>query len=1008
MQSSFDDFDNNDDVHYEDASDYSQNTDAEGESDDSAVRRPRSMWTDSTDSTDSTGSTDSDGAEGRDAYAARSAGDSPETHKRVLLRAVNDVLNQSYSHKTLFSTLEFDNFRQEVISQVPEMENDPGVYVCGIAVAGPVTDANPSGKEVVDIEDSDDPVEVDAAIDSVLKDLFFHAGGTLVGVLLPRAERLVERERAPKSVVPLSRPADSDSEEPRRPLASVIGLPADYDRRSGVSPSFLKESASKYPDSPWRSTCSKLAALASRYFDSESLDSDKFAALRRLFFLSLNVDKEAGAAFEAAGSFESLIENIQDSVDEASPDSELFDFDVLEEAYNNLNNRLLLEQKTQGELEEITQLILLEFARRLNAADAETISADSDFDREYQLITKYVVSERFANRQFNPDFSDFDDFEREFYRVAGPRAATTTAKLVELFRNAGGRFMEVAQQTSELTVDASTMSRGELIKKVVAENFKDGLDLSSADDLSRFVDICAASGQDLNMPEEKLRSVISRCTTTVDGRVYSIADKNKKELKQAIEALMRVGAAVVYYEAYFAKYESRLVAANIVNWRVLRAVLAGCFPKYFFYEYYFESKRSELTEFGKVRGEILRLWGGVADITVEKLADRVNIPEDRLRQALDVDFDEFAPSEKGYTRLTTDSSPLSTDEEESLNDGFVSGFTYELPCVVASGKEFSALLSEGVLPSVEKEEKRSTTKSAAQSSPLRGRRKSANATSKAVSDDDVSVTQTVFDGFAPVESVAEEQEEPVVEPAPKKSSSSKRASKATTETAPVDWRKHANLIARILSTQFKNGLALSDLELFREKAAAADLTLGDSDDEVMQLIKRVGFVCEDRVYVVSQKTKAAVMEIVDAWFNNGGSVIFYDAFFNRHQDVLTKGGIPTVAVLENRLRKYYPDAVFEDQYFEAVDDERELSIKIREDVFSVWDGSSSKRLNDLVEAVYVPRDVLERTLGKDSDNFTVRSNGYWSRVMKGSLAKKRVVPRRKTAKRRSDSDSSAS
>ena len=181
---------------------------------------------------------------------------------------------------------------------------------------------------------------------------------------------------------------------------------------------------------------------------------------------------------------------------------------------------------------------------------------------------------------------------------------------------------------------------------------------------------------------------------------------------------------------------------------------------------------------------------------------------------------------------------------------------------------------------------------------------------------------------------------------------------------------------------------------FRALAAEKNLDLNQSDDELLKLLKRVGFVCDGRLYVVSKKTKEAVVNLVDGWFNRGGGVIYYETFFERHQNEFREAGVVTVEALKNRLWKYLPDYDFskDGEYFTAKEDDRTVFEIVRDDLLLAWDGAAAKRVTELEKMVYAPRRALEKTLRGYRDYFEVLLNGFWKRVdatQKSNGAKKK-------------------
>lgn len=952
--------------------------------------------------------------EPRGTYSPRFSSNEPD-NSRILLKAVNDVLNQYFPLKTLFADVEFDCFRDKVVESVSEMVNDPSGFLAEIK-----PDADLSSQ-----------ASIDAEIDNVLRELFFHAGGTLVNALRPREERIqhvaeylaahrgsisFRLNRRPKtrddfvletlwSGVPADSPSSVEADfancsesfdglsEPSRPVAaegedsSSSFAKREEDDETSRSAPYVEGNESWFP------SYRKAAEISARYFHGERVPLEKFEVFRRLFFLASNVANGGRSDFASDSSSESLEESAKDAVEEILEPNADFYVPDLKSIYAKISEGVLLEKKSPTEIDELTQIVLKEIGKKLGLASCDDISDSSDFRDAYLAIAKFVLTRQFQNRRFSDDDSDFDDYYKEFLRVAGSRAVVSKSDVRGYFVAVGGKFHKTTDAESEPDAD-SLLSRGELIKKILFEEFKGGLDLFEHEALERFRRVYEnRSRAELDSSDSKLRAIICRCSTICDGRAYSTTEKNRRFLKRSVEGLVKTGVGATYYEAFFDKKASWLISANISNWRVLRALLASCFPKYFFYEHYFESVQKVEFEFLKVRHEILRVWG--ADDSVrkpEELAQRTYVTVDRIKRALEVDKNDFVSEEDGFARVTTKNKPdvLLGDKklDEMFHDGEDSRPDERYPADGIPGKLLQTLLCDEV------KDNGVSLCAKTVSSKIQLQDDESDDFSNAVAENHASLRES--EGAVPA------LDRTKLDKAENVDNLSVAPSLARdVDVSVAEWRKHANMIAKILSKCFKEGLNISDhsaYELFREKAKEKGLVLDEPDDRLLALLKRVGFVCEGRVHVVSQKTKAQVVGLVDSWFAQGGSVIYFETFFSRHRDLLIKGGVSTVQVLENRLRKYYPECSFFEEYFEQHNDgdERTLAKKIADDITVQWDGKSARRLNDLADSVYIPRDVIEQTL-KEDDNFEVRSNGYW--IRRDTAGKKRVTFKRKISKK---------
>lgn len=891
---------------------------------------------------------------------------------RVLLKAVNDVLNQYFPLKTLISAVEFEVFRDYIFQRVPEFAEDPVAFL-------------PESESQLDLSTVEG---VDKAIDHYLRDLFFHAGGTLIGELEPRKTRLEKR------VAYFSSPEHFDAlcfRMGRRKIRDDLDLVNQFeellhngsvvDRRrlseARVSKGSEESARGKGLDSNdgtqavdqgkkdcvWLSTYRAATEVLERYFDGTSLDVYDFETFRRLFFLR----SRSIASFKDSPVFdEDEYRSVENALGAVFLTFDEFDATRLEELFIKLDDLRLFANKTPAAIDEVLVLALEIFRKHMNKDGVvEFLNHDSDFSSEYLAIAKYVVQKRFPNRRFERDYSDFGDFYHEFLRVAGPKAKATEDEVRSYFVSAGGVFR--VEPTVE-TEDQGPASRSEAVKKVLIEYYPDGIDLFDHSSLMDFCKECAELGFVLEPSDSKVRAAICRSAVLCDLRAWAFSEELKKKLKDTVESLVRNNTQLIYYEPFFDKNEDWLSPEGVSNWRVLRSLIASCLPKYMFYDQYFESAPSNRGEGVKILDEVTRLWGAFsARRTVDELAERSYIPRELIRQLLENTPSFFSPVEDGFI-LTEHFKPLLN--RRPAYEFKLDGFDKKIAKTRSSdfsgdGKAFLKRMLDEVKDRELDVSKSSDLESKDGSSAVSEQTKS----EKIIAEESKSNVRYV--------STADE-----------------------VSTSDGDWRKRANLVARILSQSFKDGLLLSDvkeMERFRKTAEEKNLELSQSDDELLKQLKRVGFVCDGRLYVVSKRAKEIVIDLVDSWFSQDGSVVYYESFFERWQDVLDGAGVVSVDVLKNRLQKYLPNYVFsDDEYFTSSDDGRTLFEMVRDDLLLVWDGVSAKRVTELEKMIYVPRRVLEKVLRGDHDHFEVLLNGFWKRI---DVDKKQSASKKKDSKK---------
>lgn len=141
-------------------------------------------------------------------------------------------------------------------------------------------------------------------------------------------------------------------------------------------------------------------------------------------------------------------------------------------------------------------------------------------------------------------------------------------------------------------------------------------------------------------------------------------------------------------------------------------------------------------------------------------------------------------------------------------------------------------------------------------------------------------------------------------------------------------------------------------------------------------------IVTDPEVFASESARRFIKAKVDSWFDEGGLVIYYEAFYERHREELTSLGITDLDALATSLHETYLDYYFYEEYFEKEENEAEDEEKIKAELTRVWsEATPARRTVDLVAITYITKDALFDFLSSDPD-FECRSNGYWVRVAK--------------------------
>ncbi len=171
-------------------------------------------------------------------------------------------------------------------------------------------------------------------------------------------------------------------------------------------------------------------------------------------------------------------------------------------------------------------------------------------------------------------------------------------------------------------------------------------------------------------------------------------------------------------------------------------------------------------------------------------------------------------------------------------------------------------------------------------------------------------------------------------------------------------------IAKVLYRQFPEGFdvaSAADLQRFRAEAPAFQKK---SDAETLGFIAGVGNLISGKVYLILKAGQDFLKETVESLFNDGVGLIFYQTFFEYHRETLLKHRFVTVEAMENRLRAYFRNFVFHDEYFEPAATPGALRSKIKSEINRAWGRNASLQLQTLVDRLWIPPekvvDVLER------------------------------------------------
>jgi len=181
-----------------------------------------------------------------------------------------------------------------------------------------------------------------------------------------------------------------------------------------------------------------------------------------------------------------------------------------------------------------------------------------------------------------------------------------------------------------------------------------------------------------------------------------------------------------------------------------------------------------------------------------------------------------------------------------------------------------------------------------------------------------------------------------------------------------------------LSEKFSNGFTYTKpIQIGRIKKIASEMIgkeICDSDESIVAYIKQCGTEFEGKIYVVSTDAKQKVKFLADAYFEQNGQVIFYDAFFENHEQFLMSSSITSKEVLQTLFKEIYKDSYFYDYaYFGKTIDN--IYTVVTNEILRIWGYDRILSYSQISERLpYIPYFRIKAVLGQNGD-FIINKRG---------------------------------
>jgi len=210
-----------------------------------------------------------------------------------------------------------------------------------------------------------------------------------------------------------------------------------------------------------------------------------------------------------------------------------------------------------------------------------------------------------------------------------------------------------------------------------------------------------------------------------------------------------------------------------------------------------------------------------------------------------------------------------------------------------------------------------------------------------------------------------------------------------TSTNITNNKQIYEIINNVLTSKFSNGFRYkSDIEISRlrrmvNESFASEITL--SEDEIIQYIRNRSIEFDGKYYFVSAETKANIAKWVNNYFHNGGVIIFYEAFYEKHEQWLIERSIVSHQMIKTILEIQFPKLYFTSKY--CGNKYNYIDTILKQNIEKVWGENTLMSYTNLSELLpYVPLNRMRKTI-TDSDDFIYNSKENFTHVSKIRLTK---------------------
>lgn len=182
--------------------------------------------------------------------------------------------------------------------------------------------------------------------------------------------------------------------------------------------------------------------------------------------------------------------------------------------------------------------------------------------------------------------------------------------------------------------------------------------------------------------------------------------------------------------------------------------------------------------------------------------------------------------------------------------------------------------------------------------------------------------------------------------------------------------------------RYSNKIELSRLQRLIKEQLGKELIL--SNDEIVKHVRLQGTEYKGKIYIISKDTKECIQRLIDDYFRQGATAIFYAEFYAKHESWFLESSIVSEEMLTDFLRTNIRNFYFTKTYFGNTNDS--VYNVLQNEILRVWDNEILLTYEAISERLaYIPQFRIEQHLGQNND-FIWNTKGEFTHVSKIDIA----------------------